>query len=233
MSGSAPDAVVFDLDDTLIDERGGVDGAWRAALAAVPAASRPRLYETLRATERWYWSDPGRHRAGRMRLAEARLAIVRRAFATCGYRDQRLTAAVAHSYGAARDAALKLMPAASEVLAVLRARGVALALVTNGSSSRQRQKLARFGLGDRFDAVLIEEELGFGKPDRRIYDAALTQLGAEPAHTWIVGDDPEWEVAAPHTIGLRTMWLDRWRRGAAACRTPPDRVITSLLELVA
>ena len=53
-----------------------------------------------------------------------------------------------------------------------------LALVTNGAASLQRQKIARFELEPLFDLILVEGELGFGKPDERIYRLALNELAA-------------------------------------------------------
>ena len=63
----------------------------------------------------------------------------------------------------------------------LRAQGCRLALLTNGGSKAQRRKIDRFDLAPLFDAILIEGEVGFGKPDPRIYAQALATLDA-PAY---------------------------------------------------
>ena len=55
----------------------------------------------------------------------------------------------------------------------LKARGVKLALVTNGAAGTQRAKVERFALSDRFDHIQIEGEHGFGKPDERAYLHAM------------------------------------------------------------
>ena len=57
----------------------------------------------------------------------------------------------------------------------------ALALVTNGASCLQREKLAASGLAERFDAVVVSGELGIGKPDPAIFAHALAALGAQAA----------------------------------------------------
>jgi hypothetical protein len=51
-------------------------------------------------------------------------------------------------------------------------------LLTNGGSKGQRLKIDRFDLAPLFDAILIEGEVGFGKPDPRIYTKALEALDA-------------------------------------------------------
>jgi putative hydrolase of the HAD superfamily len=62
----------------------------------------------------------------------------------------------------------------------------------------------------------------------------MSVLGAEPHETWIVGDHLEWEVAAPQRLGLHAVWCDGFGRGLPpGSAVKPDRIIRSLLELVA
>jgi hypothetical protein len=54
-----------------------------------------------------------------------------------------------------------------------------MAVVTNGASCLQREKLAASGLEERFDAVVVSGELGVGKPDAAMFRHALAAgLGA-------------------------------------------------------
>jgi putative hydrolase of the HAD superfamily len=83
-----------------------------------------------------------------------------------------------------------------------------------------------------FDVVLIEGELGYGKPDRRIYELALSRLRRSPADTWMVGDNLEWDVAAPQELGIYGIWVDASGKGLpAGSSIRPDRVVQSILEL--
>jgi len=218
-------AVVFDLDDTLIDESGARERVWREVCpdSAVRA--------TLESTERWYWSDPARHARGRLDVAAARREIVARALGALDRRDDDAVALAAR-YHERREAALRLMPGALALLDRLRTRGVRLGLLTNGAAERQRAKLVRFQLSAAFESVVIEGELGYGKPDPRSYRAVLARLGAPAQATWIVGDDFEWEVVSPRRLGVSTAWLDRAGCGLpAGCPVAPHRIVTSLDEL--
>ena len=67
---------------------------------------------------------------------------------------------------------MSLFPDAHEVIDALRARGLKLALVTNGEAQLQRAKISRFDLAGRFDHVQIEGEHGFGKPEERALTCA-------------------------------------------------------------
>jgi putative hydrolase of the HAD superfamily len=126
-----------------------------------------------------------------------------------------------------------MFPGAHETVDGLKRLGVRLALVTNGAAAPQRAKVVRFALEHRFDHIQIEGEYGFGKPEERAYRHALTALGAEAHETWIVGDNLEWEVAAPQRLGIYAIWHDGYGQGLPAdAPARPDRIIRSLPELL-
>ena len=70
-------------------------------------------------------------------------------------------------------------------------QGCRLALLTNGGSKGQRLKIDRFNLAMLFDVILIEGEVGFGKPDPRIYTKALAALDVPASEAWMIGDNLE------------------------------------------
>jgi putative hydrolase of the HAD superfamily len=114
-------------------------------------------------------------------------------------------------------------------LAALRARGLAIGLVTNGRTDTQAAKVERLGLAPLLDAVLISESEGVRKPDRRIFERALGRLGAVPAEAWHVGDHPMADVAGAHAAGLTAVWryVSYWPEPATRAFT-----IFNLAELV-
>lgn len=106
-----------------------------------------------------------------------------------------------------RVACARLIPGVKETLGFLKARDVRLALLTSGDAIAQRSKVVDHGLEPYFDTILIEGELGYGKPDRRIYDDALSALGVDIAETWAVGDSPEWDLETPQKLGAFGVWV--------------------------
>jgi putative hydrolase of the HAD superfamily len=104
----------------------------------------------------WFWSDPDRHRTGRLDLPVARTEIVRLALADLGVGDDALAREIGRTYCAIREARMHPLPGAIEALRWLReTAGCRLALVTNGGRTGQRAKLARFNLEPLFDAILM------------------------------------------------------------------------------
>lgn len=120
------------------------------------------------------------------------------------------------------------LPYVAETLHVLRRSGLKLAVVTNGGSVIQNRKLDRLGIRSFLDAVLISEEVGFRKPDTRIFQAALDQLGVMPGAAAFIGDDPESDIAGAMASGLLAIWRrdDFWTEPVAA-----DHVIDHLQEV--
>lgn len=206
------DAVLLDLDDTLLDERPGRE-AGRAVLLAALCDARPALADEPLGAEldrqsHWFWSDPARHAAGRLDLGAARLAIVRRVLERFGVEDDALAEDAVRRYLAVRDAALTWMPGAPAALAALRAAVPRLALLTNGAADAQRAKLERFALASHFDHIQIEGAAGFGKPSPRAFRYALAALGAAPERAAMVGNDFEFDVLGATRAGLAAVWID-------------------------
>jgi putative hydrolase of the HAD superfamily len=111
-------------------------------------------------------------------------------------------------------------------------RRYALAVATNGPVDVQRIKLTVSGLRRFFSVVVASSEVGWGKPDRRIFDTSVAQLRATPADVLVVGDGLENDVAAAHAAGLRCVWVNRTGAERDPARTP-DAEIRSLAELPA
>jgi putative hydrolase of the HAD superfamily len=159
--------------------------------------------------------------------------IAARALERCGAADPRAAAAIAAIYAERRRAAWRLFPEAATFLTRLRERRVPLALVTNGDARQQRDKIARHDLARWFDAILIEGEMGYGKPDEKVYREALRQLGVDAAEAWMVGDHLEFDVGAPQRLGLRGVWVDRVGAGLPAnADVTPHRVVRDLSEML-
>ncbi len=229
-------AVLFDLDDTLLDYSGGADRCWAEACAvAAPGAGvdPAALLAAIDEVKAWFWSDPERHRRERVDMLGAWRKIVEHALERCGGPRDGLALRVATEFAARRRAAWRLFPDALATLTVLRRRGLALGLVTNGDATMQREKIARWQLAPFFDVVVIEGEFGCGKPDPRVFRHALETLAIEPAEAWMVGDNLVWDVEGAQRVGVRAAWVDRAGQGLPpSSPVVPDRVLASLTELV-
>ncbi|MGH7895468.1 MAG: HAD family hydrolase [Candidatus Binatia bacterium] len=229
-------AFLFDLDDTLIDYTGPVESCWDAAcgLADDAGLDAATVCRTMHGVRRWFWSDPERHARERVDMLGAWTKIAALALDRVGHPSDALARAIAADFAARREATTTVFGDAVPCLTALRSRRLPLGLVTNGDAAMQRAKLLRHGLGGFFDVIVIEGELGTGKPDPTVYRHALAALGVAPGEATMVGDNLEWDVAGAQRVGLGGVWIDRPGRGLpAGVPVRPTRVIHSLAEVLA
>ena len=197
-------AVLLDLDDTLVVEEAAAVAAF-AATAAVAAERHPvdaaalALDARARARELW-WAAPTHPYCRRIGVSsweglwcrfegeygdlpalrrwapEYRRETWRLALADHGVREVPLAAELGERFGVERRAMHETFADAAPALDALAGR-YPLALVTNGASCLQREKLTASGLADRFDVVVAGGDVGAAKPDRAIFERALAAVG--------------------------------------------------------
>jgi putative hydrolase of the HAD superfamily len=95
-----------------------------------------------------------------------------------------------------------------EVLAALRARGLALAICSNWDWDLH-EAIARAGVDGACDVVVSSAWVGARKPHPRIYARTLEQLGVDPADAVFVGDTWTCDVEGPRAVGLRPVYVRR------------------------
>ena len=225
-------AVLFDLDDTLIVEEPIAREAFTATAAhaaAVHELDAERLATDARLCAREFWYA-GPHHAAAERIAISSWEGLwcryegddpdiqaLRAWAP-GYRtgswdaglrrqgieDVALAEVLGEQFGIERRAIHRLLPGAREVLAEL-ARDYELALVTNGASCLQREKLDASGLGAFFSAVVVSADLRTRKPDPVVLRRALDLLGVTADEAVMVGDNPDTDIAGALACGMRAV----------------------------
>jgi len=234
-----PTAILFDLDDTIIQAYAKPDEAWQRLLqrfagelgdgADALARTRRAILDEARA----FWGDPVNAARWRLDIAAARRLVVRGGLARLHKADDALADRIGDAFTEMRRQEYKLFPDAHDTLDKLRTTGVRLALVTNGPAETQRAKVARFDLERRFDHIQIEGEFGKGKPEPEVYAHVIDRLGVQARECWMIGDNVEWEVVAPQRLGMRGIWYDPHGIGLPPDSTiRPDRIIARLGELL-
>jgi 2-haloalkanoic acid dehalogenase type II len=84
------------------------------------------------------------------------------------------------------------------------ARDYPIASVSNGNAD-----LSRMGLMSHFVTQVSARQVGFAKPDPRIFAHAVAALGVPAQHVAHVGDDPDMDVIGARRAGLYSVWLNR------------------------
>jgi putative hydrolase of the HAD superfamily len=193
--------LIFDLGGTLDADGASWAERFRAALAGADLGSPEpgAVKAALEAGERAVLDHP---RAAELGLVQMVRLHVEAQLACLGVQRAGLAARLAERFAAETAAALA---GRRGLLARLSAR-LPLALVSNGCGNSERL-LAEAGLAGFFRAVVDSSEVGFWKPDPRIFDPALERLGAAREGVAVVGDRADRDVEAALAAGLRAVWV--------------------------
>jgi len=175
------DAVLFDMDGTLVDS----EKLWDVALYETVEALGGKLSEETRMTLVGSNMDD----TSACLLEVAGLAVTPESIAETGTMIRRRTAGLF-------DDALPWRPGAREVLAAVRAAGLRSALVT--STERDLTDLALNTIGREFFDVTVcgDEVEGHNKPHPRPYLKAAELLGVAPERCVAVEDSPPGTASA-------------------------------------
>ena len=207
------EAVLFDLDDTLIDFQYSRRHGLRAVQELLPALAPVPLEELELVHDEELHANYLRTLGGGLSDNEARIERIGGICRRYGIEpDERTVREAAVAYAREQQSNERLVPGVPELLHALRGR-VKIGVVTNGPSARQRDKLARFDIDPgQLDALAISEEVGTTKPDPAIFQYALTSLGVTPRRATMVGDSWENDILPAVRNGLSGVWLNRYRR---------------------
>jgi putative hydrolase of the HAD superfamily len=240
----APDAVTFDFWNTLCHEppggylrsrrleemdrvmaRAGVGDAG-AELAAAYDAAWLTYVESWQANRQYTGRHAARH------IADEVVGC----FGLNGDVRERLLAAFAAA-SEAEETELVLVDGVGDALASLRRLGIPLAIVCDVGftpSPVLRRHLERHGVLGCFDAWAFSDEVGVYKPDARIFEHALSRLGAsDPARCVHVGDRRRTDVAGAQGMGMKAVRMAAVYDDDDPDQGPPgDVVLTSYEDLL-
>ncbi len=130
-------------------------------------------------------------------------------------------------------AQVSLYPEVSATLDALRSAGVRLGIVSNTiwPAEYHLADLRRFGILDRFDAIVFSTDLGVSKPHPRIFEACLERIGVAAADALFVGDRLYEDVSGAQRVGMRGV-LKRHPQRTPDPRFRPDARIDALSDLL-
>jgi len=177
------DAVLFDLDGTLLDSMELIRRSYGHAL---------RVHRGVEPEHESWLEGIGRPLRWQFARHAQDPAEVEAMIAT--YRAHNL----AH-----HDAAVSAFPGAIEAVRALAERGLGLAIVTSKLRSGALRGLARGGFEDLFPVIVAADDVKEHKPDPAPVRAALAALGVEASRAVMVGDSPH-DLAAGRGAGTRT-----------------------------
>ena len=120
------------------------------------------------------------------------------------------------------------MPIRLDTLATLRERGYRLAILSNWDR-RLRGILDGLGISPFFEELIISSEIGFEKPDARIFETAQKRMGVSGGKILHVGDSPYHDLEGCRPMGWHCLLVEH---GADAIHEGRVRTLQEILKIL-
>ncbi len=116
----------------------------------------------------------------------------------------------------------RLVPGALDLLHHLANRGYKIGIISNGFNEIQYRKMRSSEIENLPDVVVLSDEVGANKPNRRIFDYAVEKAGTTAERSIIIGDNPDTDISGALNAGWKAIYFNR----DGACKLPvPDGCI--------
>lgn len=215
-------AVVFDVDNTLVDfmkfKDASIDSAIHAMIDAgldlTAAQARAKIDEIYRRKGIEY-----------QQVFDDFLSE------TLGWIDYRILANGIIAYRRAREGVLVAYPHVNMALLKLARMGLKLAVVSDAPRLQAWMRLAQLGVDGFFDVVVTFDDTGKRKPAPEPFQRALEMLQVEPGEAVMVGDWAERDMVGAKEIGMHTVFA-RYGDTFGTVNTRADFEVDDALELI-
>ena len=190
-------AIIFDLDNTLLDFMKMKQFAVKAAITAMNEAG-------LNINEDQAYKDI-------FKLYESKGWENQQVFddfliQNFGKVSNKILAAGIVSYRRAREATLLVYPNVNKTLIELIKMGIQLAVVSDAPSREAWMRLYYLNLHHVFDPVLTYDDSGAHKPSPKPFEMALDILNVNSDEALMIGDWPDRDVVGASQIGMKTIF---------------------------
>ncbi|MGB2959231.1 MAG: HAD-IA family hydrolase [Bacteroidota bacterium] len=190
-------AVIFDLDNTLVDFMHMKSQSITAAINSMIDAGLQLSPEEARARIDTIYKERG---------IEFQNVFDQLLYDVFRKVDYKILSAGIIAYRRAREAALVPYPHVYMTLIALLKRGIRLAVVSDAPGREAWLRLCYLNFHHLFDCVVTLDDTGERKPSPLPFLRALEQLRAEPHEALMVGDWPERDVVGAAKVGITTVF---------------------------
>ena len=173
--------IFIDADDTLFDFHAGERVAAGRVLEFLKI-KEPGALEVYSEINAALWRDLEKGLTNQVQLKVKRFELLMERYGVSGDPE-----AVAEFYVEALSEQAMLLPGALEAVERI-AEKLPVSIVTNGISRVQRGRIGRSPLRHLIKDFVVSEEIGYAKPDPRVLEIALSNLGVAPRDALMAGD---------------------------------------------
>ena len=144
---------------------------------------------------------------------------------------EQLPRLLAETHRAASRLQLQLYPGVEHIIRQLHPK-YQLAIISDGQTAYAVPELNAVGLAGYFDPIIISGDIGYRKPDERLFTAALTTMKMQPSEVLYVGNDMYRDVYGAQRLGMKTVFFKSNQGTQEKEGVKPDYIIYSFTELL-
>ncbi len=188
-------AVIFDLDNTLID-------FWGAKTTSIDAALDAMIWSGLKIekkkSKKILFDLYKQYGIEYLRILQKFL------LKTTGHVDMKILSAGIVAYRNVQVNYHKPYDGAERTIKALKKRGYKLGVISDAPSLKAWIRLTEIGLADYFDVVVAFDDTKQRKPSKKPFMFALKRLKIKPENVLYIGDHPERDIKGAKQLGMRT-----------------------------
>jgi putative hydrolase of the HAD superfamily len=192
-------AVFFDIDDTLLDTSTFAESARKSAIQLMVDNGLPLSFDKAYTILKEIIGQKGSNYEKHFDVLTKKVL---------GKEDPMLIALGMITYHNVKFALLRPFSKTTEILIYLKSKGYRLAVISNGLTIKQCEKLVRLNLHNFFDEVITSEEVGFEKPNKYIFEEALKRMNCTAENSIMVGNKFETDCIGAMNVGMPSILVD-------------------------
>lgn len=218
--------LLFDLDDTLFDFQMAEQHALTKVFTAYELQQDAELYRaSYKEISKGIWREL---EEGTITLAQLRVERFKRLFQA--HNIQADAEEFSHDYLRFLGEGAFLTDGAEEVCKAL--SHLRLGIITNGFKNVQIPRIRQSPLCDSFEQLIISEDTGYQKPQKEIFEYALSQMSiSDKSKVLFIGDSLTSDIQGGNRVGIDTCWYNP-KKGVNTLGITPTYEIEKLMDLL-
>lgn len=202
--------ILFDLDDTIFDHKHSRLCGLSAMQDLIPQLRSVSLKALESEHDRHLLANYEATLSGQMSVADARAERIKSPLRTFGVQvSPTLLQEADNLYRSLYEENRRPVPGVVRLMQSLK-NDMPLGLVTNGLSVIQHEKIDVCNVRNLIQFIFISDKIGYKKPERAFFEHVFSRTGSTPNKTVLVGDLWDSDILGGHSVGMRTIWLNRY-----------------------
>jgi len=209
--------IFFDLDHTIWDfDRNAQETLMELFehynLPALGLASPQNFIQTYTENNQQLWAE---YHLGKITKEVLRSERFRKTFLELGVNPDLVPPQFEEDYVRISPTKTNLFEGSEKVLAYLQQK-YTLHIISNGFKETTLTKMRLSNLNPYFENVIISEDVGVNKPDKRVFEYALNKAGALKDESIMIGDSLEADIRGAQDFGMRAIFFNPLNRDKPA-----------------